>query len=90
MPKNWTTREIESVVTNPPGLKPRQWVLSCGLQSLHYNMGDMNNLTPNIRGDTTLQRLLTVKQTQKLQVWKLIHGALFGPLKQILSELKNF
>jgi hypothetical protein len=55
-PENWTTREIESVTTNPPGLKPGQGVLPSGLQTLQYNLGDMHNLTPNIRGDITLQR----------------------------------
>jgi hypothetical protein len=55
MPENWT-REIESVATNPPGLKLGQWVLSSSIQNFHYNMGDMHNLTPNIRGDRTLQR----------------------------------
>jgi hypothetical protein len=54
-PENWTTREIEIVATNPPGLKPRQGVLPSDIQTLHYNMDDMHNVTPKIGGDTTLQ-----------------------------------
>jgi hypothetical protein len=53
--KNWTNREIEIIATNQLGLKPRQGVLSSDLQTLHYNLGDMHNLTPKIRGDTTPQ-----------------------------------
>jgi hypothetical protein len=55
-PEIWSTKEIESVATNPPELKPGQAVLPSGPQTLHYNLGDMHNLTPKIRGDTTLQR----------------------------------
>jgi hypothetical protein len=47
-PKNWTTREIESVATNPLELKPGQGVIPCGLQTMHYNLGDIHNLTFNI------------------------------------------
>jgi hypothetical protein len=36
--------------------QPRQGVLPSDIQTLHYNLGDMRNLTPNIRGDMTLQR----------------------------------
>jgi hypothetical protein len=56
MPENWTTREIKIVSTNPLGLKPRQGVLPSNLQTLHYNLGDMYNLTPNIWGDMAFQR----------------------------------
>jgi hypothetical protein len=55
-PENWTTREIEIIATNPRGHKPGQGVLSSDLQTMHYNLGHMHNLTPKIRGDTTLQR----------------------------------
>jgi hypothetical protein len=55
-PKNWTNREIEIIATNPPGLKPGQGVLPSDLQILHYNMGDMHNLTPKIRDDMAFQR----------------------------------
>jgi hypothetical protein len=50
-PENWTIREIEVIVTNSPGLKPRQEVLLGDLQTLHYHLGDMDNLTPKIRED---------------------------------------
>jgi hypothetical protein len=40
--------EIDSVATIPPGLKPGQGVLPSGLQILHYNLGDMHNITPKI------------------------------------------
>jgi hypothetical protein len=53
--ERWTTMEIEIVATNSLGLKPGQGVLPSGLQSLHYNLGDMHNLTPKIWEDTTLQ-----------------------------------
>jgi hypothetical protein len=52
----WTTKKIDSIATNHPRLKPGQGVLPSGLQTLPYNLGDMYNLTSNIRGDTTLQR----------------------------------
>jgi hypothetical protein len=52
MPEIWSTKEIDSVATNPPG----QGVLPSGLQTLHYNLGDIHNLTIKIQGDTTLQR----------------------------------
>jgi hypothetical protein len=48
-PEIWSTKKIESVATNPPGL-------SSGIQTFHYNMGDIHNLTPKIWVDTTLQR----------------------------------
>jgi hypothetical protein len=48
--------ETEIVATNPPGLKPGQGVLPHDLQTLHYNMGDIHNLTPKILGDMALQR----------------------------------
>jgi hypothetical protein len=48
--------EIEIVATNPPGLKPGQGVLPSDLQTLHYNLHDMQNLTPKIREDTTFQK----------------------------------
>jgi hypothetical protein len=50
-----TTKEIDSVATNSPRLKPGQGVLPSGLKIFSYNLGDMHNLTFNIRGDTTLQ-----------------------------------
>jgi hypothetical protein len=52
----WTTKEIDSVATIPPGLKPGQGVLSSGLQTLPYHLNDIHNLTPMIREDTSLQR----------------------------------
>jgi hypothetical protein len=51
----WTTKEIDSVATNPTGLKPGQWVLPSGLQIFPYNLGDIHNLTSKIWEDTTLQ-----------------------------------
>jgi hypothetical protein len=53
---NWTTKEIESVAPNPPGLKPGQVVLSSDLWTLHYHLDDMRNLTPKIHGDMTFPR----------------------------------
>jgi hypothetical protein len=55
-PANRTTREIEIIDTNPPGLKPGQGVLPSDLQTLHYNLGGMHNLTPKIQEDMTFQR----------------------------------
>jgi hypothetical protein len=54
--KNWTTREIEIIFTNSSGLKPRQEVLPIDLQTMHYNLGDMHNLTPKIQGHMAFQR----------------------------------
>jgi hypothetical protein len=53
--ENWTTMEIEIIATNLLGLKPRQRVLPSDPQTLHYNMGDMHNLTPKICGDMAFQ-----------------------------------
>jgi hypothetical protein len=47
--------EIEIIATNLLGLKPRQRVLPSDPQTLHYNMGDMHNLTPKICGDMAFQ-----------------------------------
>jgi hypothetical protein len=55
--------EFSSVATILPGLKPGQGVPSSGLQTLTYHLGNMHNLAFKIREDTTLQTLLTVKQT---------------------------
>jgi hypothetical protein len=55
-PEKWTTREIEIIATNPPELKPRQGVIPSDLQILHYNLGDMQNLTTKIWGDMAFQR----------------------------------
>jgi hypothetical protein len=38
-------------------------VLPSGLQTLANHMGNMHNLASKIREDTTLQTMLTVKQT---------------------------
>jgi hypothetical protein len=43
-----TIKEIKIIATNPPGLKHGQGVLPSDLQTLHYNLGDMHNLTPKI------------------------------------------
>jgi hypothetical protein len=51
--RNKKTREIEIISTNSSGVRPRQGVLPSDLHTLHYNLGDMHNLTPKIRGDMT-------------------------------------
>jgi hypothetical protein len=54
-------------------------------------MGDKHNLTQKIQGDMAFQNSSQLsKNSAKLQSLELIHRALFGHLKQILPELKNF
>jgi hypothetical protein len=54
--KTETTREIEIITTNPPGLKHRQVSLPSDPKTMHYNLSDMHNLTPKIRGDMAFQK----------------------------------
>jgi hypothetical protein len=54
-PGNCLTREIEIANTNSPGLKFGQGVLQGDLQTLHYILINMHNLTPKIRDDMTFQ-----------------------------------
>jgi hypothetical protein len=54
--RNRTTREIGITATNSSGLKPGQGVLPSELQTLHYHLGDMHNLTPKILGGLVFQR----------------------------------
>jgi hypothetical protein len=58
------TKGFGSVATTLSQLKPGQGVLPSGLQTLLYHLGNMHNLASKIREDTTLQTLLTVKQTK--------------------------
>jgi hypothetical protein len=51
----WSTTQFDSVATILPGLKPRQYVLSSGLQTLLYHLGDMHNPASKICKDITLQ-----------------------------------
>jgi hypothetical protein len=62
------------------------------LQGLVYDLGDMHIVTLNIKKDIEFQIGLIVKLLSwKLsQVWELNSIALFGPLKQIHSDLNNF
>jgi hypothetical protein len=55
-PESCTTKEIEITTTNLSGYKPGQGVLPSDLQTLHYNLGGMHNLTSKIRGDMVFQR----------------------------------
>jgi hypothetical protein len=64
--KIWSTREFSSVATLLPGLKPGEGVPPSGIQTLPYHLGNMHNLASKNREDTTLQTLLTVKQTIEL------------------------
>jgi hypothetical protein len=43
---------------------PGHGVFPCGLQTLPYHLRNMHNLASKIRENTTLQTLLTVKQTE--------------------------
>jgi hypothetical protein len=61
--KIWSSKGFSNVATILPGLKPGQDVLPSGLKTLSYHMGNMHNLASKIWEDTTLQTLLTVKQT---------------------------
>jgi hypothetical protein len=45
---NWSNRDIEITATNASGLKPGQGFLPSDLQTFHFDLGDMHNLTPNI------------------------------------------
>jgi hypothetical protein len=54
-------------------------------------LGDMLTLTLKIKEDIEFQKGIIVKlKPKKNPVWKLSGLALFGPLKQILSDLHNF
>jgi hypothetical protein len=44
------------IVTNSSVLKRGQGVLSSDLQTLHYNLGGMRNITRKIRGDMVFQK----------------------------------
>jgi hypothetical protein len=84
-------RLIACLIANLPGLPFVQGVLHCDLQYLHYELIDMDKLTPNTQEVMTSLNWLSVKQNlQTLQVWNLCCITLFGPLKQILPGLKNF
>jgi hypothetical protein len=43
-------------VTNSSGLKTGQGALPNNLQTLHYNLGDMHNLTHKIQGDMASEK----------------------------------
>jgi hypothetical protein len=49
-------REIEITATILSGLKPGQGLFQSDLQTLHLDLGDMHNLTSNIREDMSFQR----------------------------------
>jgi hypothetical protein len=54
-------------------------------------MGDILTLTLKIEEDIKFQKGIIVKlKPGKFPVWKLSGLALFGPLKQIISDLHNF
>jgi hypothetical protein len=46
---------IETLSPNRPKLHFGQGLLDGDLQTLRYNLVNMHNLTPKIRGDTTLK-----------------------------------
>jgi hypothetical protein len=56
-------REIEITSRISSGFKPGQGVPHCDLQSLHYKLVDMHNLTPNIHEVMAFPNRLSAKQT---------------------------
>jgi hypothetical protein len=54
-PENLITKGFSNFGTILPGLKPEQGVIPSGLQTLPDHLGNMHNLTSNIREDITLQ-----------------------------------
>jgi hypothetical protein len=56
MSESWITREIEITATISSGLKHGQGVLQGAPKTLHYNLGDMHNITHKIREDMAFQR----------------------------------
>jgi hypothetical protein len=47
----WSDTLIEILIANPSKLHIGQEVIHGDLQRLHYDMGDMNTLTPKIMED---------------------------------------
>jgi hypothetical protein len=64
-------------------------VLHSALETLHYDLIDMHNLTPKIQEVIAFTRWLSDKQTAKMcQVWNLGYKAIFGPLEQLFTQLQ--
>jgi hypothetical protein len=61
-------------------------MVHCDPQSLHYNLVNMHKLNPNMLEVIAFPNWLSARQNLQ----KLCCIAIFGPLKQILSVLKNF
>jgi hypothetical protein len=67
-------------------------VLHCGLQGLDYDLGDLHTPYPKIKEDMEFTKVLIVKQNleDSFEVWELNCIALFGPLKQIFTDISTF
>jgi hypothetical protein len=61
----WSDKLIEILIANPSELHLRQEVLHGDLQRLHYGLGDMDRLTPQIKEDIKFQRGLVVKLSSR-------------------------
>jgi hypothetical protein len=57
----WSDMLIEILIANISKLHFGQQVPRCDLQILDYDLGDMNTLTFNIKGDIEFQRGINVK-----------------------------
>jgi hypothetical protein len=63
-------------------------VLHGALQTLHYDLIDMHNLTPKIQEVIAFTKCLIDKQIQrKRAVWNLGYITIFRPLEQLFSQL---
>jgi hypothetical protein len=60
------------------------------VQSLHYHLADMVKLTPKIQEVMEFQKWLIIKLILEKFCLKTDCIALFGPLKQILPDLRIF
>jgi hypothetical protein len=64
---------VASFIANPPELDCGQGVLHGALQTFHYDLIDMHNLTPKFQEVITFTNWLTDKQIQrnraKSEIW---------------------
>jgi hypothetical protein len=81
-------RLIGTTIAIRPEHKPKQEVLHGGLQTLYYDLVGMHKLTPKIQEVMKFQTWLIAKLILEEQIPGCM--ALFGPLKQILTDYNNF
>jgi hypothetical protein len=80
---------VATPIANPPELNFGQGVLHGALQTLHYDLIDMHNLTPDIQEVIAFTKWLSDKQIQrKCAVWNLDYIAIFGHLEQLFPQLQ--